>query len=120
MKTLRLALPTKGNNGMKDVISDIFARAVYFTFIDVVDGEIKEVRVEKNKASSIKQGAGPIVAKNLREKSVDVVVSGELGPGAKTLLEMSGIRMVQVAQGVRVTEALTEAIKQLQYPIGQS
>lgn len=120
MKTLRLALPTKGNNGMKDLISDIFARAVYFTFIDVVDGEIKEVRVEKNRASGLKQGAGPIAAKNLREKSVDVVVSGELGPGAKTLLEMSGIRMVQVAPDIGVKEALTEAVKRLQYPIAQS
>ena len=118
MKKLRLALPTKGNNGMKDVISDMFARAVYFTFIDLIDGEIKEVTVEKNQASSLKQGAGPIAAKNLREKSVDVVVSGELGPGAKTLLEMSEIRMVQVAPDINVKEALNEAIKQLQYSIG--
>jgi len=119
MKTLRLALPTKGDRGMKDVVSDVFARAATFTFIDVVDGEIKEVKAEENKASSLKQGTGPIVAKYLTEKGVDVVVAGELGPGAKTLLEISGIRMVRVAPGVKVKEAVTEAIKQLLQPTEQ-
>lgn len=119
MKTLRLALPTKGDRGMKDVISDVFARAATFTFIDVVDGEVKEIRVEENKASGLKQGTGPIVAKTLTEKGVDVVVAGELGPGAKTLLDMSGIRMVRVAPGIKVKEAVTEALKQLLQPSTQ-
>jgi len=119
MKTLRLALPTKGDRGMRDVISNIFARAATFTIIDVVDGEVKEVRVEENKASGLKQGTGPIVAKDLKEKGVDVVVAGELGPGAKTLLDISGIRMVQVAPGIKVKEAVTGALKQLLQPTAQ-
>ncbi len=113
MKTLRLALPTKGDRGMKDMISDIFARAATFTIIDIVEGEVKEVRVEENEASALKQGTGPIVARDLKEKGVDVVVSGELGPGAKTLLDMSGIRRVRVSPGVKVKEAVAEALKQL-------
>jgi predicted Fe-Mo cluster-binding NifX family protein len=120
MKTIRLALPTNGNNGMTALISDVFARAPNFTFIDVVDGEINQVRVEENKAFQLKQGAGPIVAKNLREKNVDVVVSSDLGPGAKTLLELNGIRMIKVTPGVRIKDAVNEAIKQLYYLIAQS
>jgi len=112
MKTLRLALPTKGDRGMRDVVSDVFARAAHFTIIDIVDGEVKEVRVEKNTASALKQGTGPIVAKNLTEKGVDVVVAGELGPGAATLLEMSGIRTIRVAPGVKVSKAVEKAIKE--------
>ena len=111
MKTLRLAVPTKGDRGMKDVISNVFSRAATFTFIDVVDGEVKEVRVEENTASSLKQGTGPIVAKTLNEKGVDIVVAGELGPGAKTLLEMSGIRMIHVESGVRVSKAVEQVLK---------
>jgi predicted Fe-Mo cluster-binding NifX family protein len=41
MKTVRLAVPTKGDKGMRDVVSDIFARAATFTIIDIVDGEVK-------------------------------------------------------------------------------
>jgi predicted Fe-Mo cluster-binding NifX family protein len=119
MKTLRLALPTKGDRGMKDMISDIFARAATFTIIDIVEGEVKEVRVEENKASGLKQGTGPIVARDLKEKGVDVVIAGELGPGAKTLLDMSGITMVRVSPGVKVKEAVAEALNQLLQPTEQ-
>jgi len=110
--SLRLALPTKGGRGMRDVISDVFARAATFTLVDVVDGEVKNVKVEENTASALKQGAGPLVTKTLKEKGVEVVVAGELGFGAKTLLEMSGIRAVQVDTGVKVKDALDEALKQ--------
>ena len=113
MTTLRLALPTMGSRGMRDVVSDVFSRAATFTIIDVEAGEVKHVMVEVNTASDLKQGAGPIVAKNLKEKGVDVIVASEVGPGAQTLLEMSGIRMIQVASGVKVNKATTEALKQL-------
>ena len=53
------------------------------------------------------------MARDLKEKGVNVVVAGELGPGAKTLLEMAGIRMVRVASGVKVKEAVAKALKQL-------
>ena len=59
MKAVRLVVPTKGDRGMRDVVSDVFARAATFTFIDVVDGDVKEVRVEENTASALKQGTGP-------------------------------------------------------------
>lgn len=111
MKTLKLAVPSKGDRGMRDVVSDVFSRATYFTFIDVVDGEVKEVTVEENKASGLKQGTGPIVAKTLRDKGVDIVVAGELGPGARTLLEMGGIGMVRVNPGIRVSVAVKKALR---------
>jgi hypothetical protein len=38
-------------------------------------------------ASDLRHGAGPIVAKTLKDKGVGLIVSGELGPGASTLLE---------------------------------
>jgi predicted Fe-Mo cluster-binding NifX family protein len=54
MTSLRLAFPTKGDRGMSDVISDVFARAATFTLVDVVDGEVKNVKVEENTASALK------------------------------------------------------------------
>jgi predicted Fe-Mo cluster-binding NifX family protein len=111
MKSVKIAVPTKGDRGTRDVVSDVFARAPTFTIIEVVDGEVRNVAVEENPAANLKQGAGPVVAKMLKEKGVNVVASGEMGPGATTLLEMSGIRMVQVDPGVKVKDVL-EKVKE--------
>jgi len=111
MRTIRLAVPTKGDSRMKDVVSDVFARAPTFTYIDIVEGEVKNIRVEVNKAMDLAQGTGPLVAKNLKDNGVNIVVASEVGPGAKTLLEMSGIRMIQVESGVRVSKAVEQVLK---------
>jgi len=110
---MRLAVPTKGSRGMRDVVSDVFARAATFTIIDVVDGKVEEVRVEENAASGLEQGAGPVVARTLKEGGIDAVIAGELGPGATTLLEMGGIKVVRVSPGLRISKAVEKALKEL-------
>ena len=112
-ETLLLAVPTKDERAMKGTVSNIFAKAPTFTFIDVVNGEVCDVRVEENAAADFRQGTGPIVIKNLKDKGVDIVIVGELGPGAKTLIEISGIKMVRVEPGVKVKEAVEIALKEL-------
>ena len=118
-ETLLLAVPTKDERAMNGTVSNIFAKAPTFTFIDVVNGEICGVRVEENTAANLLQGTGPIVIKNLKDKGVDIVIVGELGPGAKTLIEISEIKMVQVEPGVKVKEAVAEALRQLLQPTTQ-
>jgi predicted Fe-Mo cluster-binding NifX family protein len=117
-ETLLLAVPTKGEQAMKEPVSNVFAKAPTFTFVEVVKGEIRGVTVEENKAADLLQGTGPIVIKNLKDKGVDIVIANELGPGAKTLIEISGLQMVQIEAGMTVREAVTEALRQiLQLPI---
>ena len=111
MDRIRLAVPTKGVDGISDVLSEVFARSPTFTYIDIENGEVKNVYIEENKAIELKQGAGPLVVKNLKDKEVDAVIAYELGPGAKTLLEMSGIQMIQMEAGTRVSESVKKAIK---------
>ncbi len=113
MSSVRLAVPTNGKKGMRDTVSKVFARAPIFTIIDVVDGEVQDIRIEENTASGLKQGTGPIIASSLKEKGVNVVVTCETGPGAKILLELSEIRLILVEPGVKVNEAVTEALTQL-------
>ena len=109
MTAIKIAIPTKGDRGMRDEVSDVFARAAYFTIIDLQNGDVEDIAVEKNAASRLKQGTGPIVAKMLKERGVEAVLTGELGPGAKTLLEMSEIRAIRVAPGVKVKDAIVLA-----------
>jgi predicted Fe-Mo cluster-binding NifX family protein len=113
MSSVRLAVPTNGKKGMKDTVSNVFARAPIFTIIDVVDGEVQEIRIEENTASGLKQGTGPIIANSLKEKGVNAVVACELGPGAKILLELSDIKLIFVEPSVKVKDAVTEALSQL-------
>ena len=108
-----LAVPTTGDRGMKETVSDIFAKAPTFTFIDIVDEKVTNVRVEENTASQLKQGTGPIVMKNLKDKGVDIVVAGELGPGAKTLLEFSNIKMIHVERGLEVSQAVERVLEEI-------
>ena len=118
-ETLLLAIPTKGERAMKETVSNVFSKAPTFTFVEVVKGEVRGLTVEENEAADLPQGIGPIVIKNLKDKGVDIVIASELGPGAKTLIEISGIKMVRVEPGVKVKEAVAEALRQILQPTTQ-
>jgi len=45
---LRIAIPTKGHDGLKEVVSNVFGRANTFTIVDVEEGTIKNVKVLEN------------------------------------------------------------------------
>jgi predicted Fe-Mo cluster-binding NifX family protein len=96
---------------LDDAISDIFAKAPVFTFIEIEDGEIKNVEVEENTASKFAQGAGPIVMKELKNRGVDAVIAGEVGPGARTLMEFGGIKLFTVKPGTKISTAVENALE---------
>ena len=102
----RVAIPTKGKGGLEDVVSEVFGRANTFTVVDMEDDVIKNVKVLKNPAVSYQHGAGPIVVKMLIDSGVNVVLSGELGPGASALLEQRNIMMIAVKPGIPVPETI--------------
>ncbi len=101
-----IVVPTEGDRGMRDSVSNIFAKAPYFTFVEVIDGRKDKVTVEENESSSLSQGTGPIVMKGFKDRGVDVVLASEVGPGARTLMDMSRIRLFKVEPGTKVSKAL--------------
>ena len=106
-----IAVPTEGDRGIRDRISGIFAKAPYFTFIEVNDSKRGKTSVQENEASKLAQGTGPIVMKGLKERGVDVILAGDVGPGAKTLMEISGIRLWKIEAGTKVSEAINRYIE---------
>jgi len=106
-----IAVPTEGDRGIRDRVSGVFAKAPYFTFIEVIDRRRGEVSVQENEASKLIQGTGPMVMKNLKDRGVDVVLAGDVGPGAKTLMEISGIRLWKIEAGTKVSKALNHYIE---------
>jgi predicted Fe-Mo cluster-binding NifX family protein len=105
-KKLRIAVPTAGDGGLDDKVSEVFGRATTFTIVNVEEGKLEAVEVFRNPALSYKYGAGPIVVKMLIDRGVTTVVAGELGLGASGLLEQQGISLVRTQPGLMVSEAL--------------
>jgi len=64
---------------MNDIVSSVFSKAPNFTFIDFTDEEVNAIETEEKTASSLKQGSGPIVVKNLKDKGVQAFTVVELG-----------------------------------------
>ena len=106
-----IAIPTEGDRGIRDRVSGIFAKAPYFTFVEVIDSRRGEISVQENEASKFAQGTGPIVMKNLKDRGVDVILAGKVGPGAKTLMEICGIRLWEIEASTKVSEAVSRYIE---------
>jgi len=109
LKKIRVAVPTNGDKGLEDTVSEVFSRANTFTIVDLEEKKIKDVKVLRNSALDYKSGVGPIVIKMLADSNVNVVLAGEIGPGATTLLEQNKIEKIKVEPGITVAEAIKNA-----------
>ena len=108
--TKLVALPTEGKNGLKDRVSEVFSRAKTFTIVKLEEGKPSQVDVLVNTAAELKQGAGPLAVKALKDNGVELVLSGDLGPGATTLLETIGIETIKIEPGLKVSKAIKQAL----------
>lgn len=106
MKKHRIAVPTKGEKGLEDEVSEVFGRTNTLTIIDIVNSEVKDVQVLKNPAASFRFGAGPILIKTLVDMNINVVAAGEFGPGISKLIEDHKMSKVIVKPGMPVKEAI--------------
>lgn len=107
-KELRVAIPIKGKMGLNDSVSDVFGRATAFVVFDIEEKEIKNLKVLENPAISYEHGAGPIVVKMLIENGVNMIMAGEVGPGALGLLEHHNVKKVPIKTGISVKEAIKQ------------
>jgi predicted Fe-Mo cluster-binding NifX family protein len=111
MHKRKIAIPTKGDEGIKDTVSDVFGRAKAFTIIDIKGKKVEKVKVIQSPAESYKHGAGPIVVKTLMDFGVNTVIAGEFGIGISTLLEHFNIAKVEVKPGTSVAEAIKQFLE---------
>jgi len=102
----RIAVATIGDGKLGDVVSSEFGHSRTFTIIDIEDGEVKNVEVLENPAKNMVHGRGPIVGKSLADRGVDIVITGKIGPGASTVLEQLGIKVIVTNPGQKVEDVL--------------
>lgn len=90
----RIVIATQGPRGLDDMVSPMFARAPFFTLVDVEDGEIKNVETMENRFGMMPGGAGMAAAEYMRELNADIVVAGSFGPNSINVLQGMGVKTV--------------------------
>lgn len=103
-----LAIPTNGETGLEDFVSNVFGKSSTFTVMKIEDNQIKDIKILENPASSYEHGAGPIAVKMLVDHGVNMVMAGELGIGASSLLKQYNIKKVSINTGISVKEAVAK------------
>ena len=112
MSKIKLAVPTRGDKGLDDSVSDVFGRSERFVIVEIIDGSIINVETVENPAASYKHGAGPIVVKMLTDMGVTAVAAREFGLGISTLLEQNKIRKFNVEADIPVREAVQKVLRE--------
>jgi len=110
---VKIAVPTKGDKGLEDSVSEVFGRSEKFTIIEATNGSIIKVEIIENPAASYRHGAGPIVVKMLTDMGVTAVAAREFGLGVSTLLEQNGIKKFNVKADITVKEAVQKILEEL-------
>ncbi len=77
MTTLRVAIPSLGEGGLDGKRAGHFGHCDVFTFIDLEDGEIKEISTLQNKEHV--QGGCMVPVNLLAENKVNALVVGGIG-----------------------------------------
>ncbi len=77
MKNGRIAIPSNGEGGLKGTRSGHFGHCDVFTFIDVEDGEIKEVTTQPNQEHV--QGGCMVPVNFLAGHRVSALIVGGIG-----------------------------------------
>lgn len=103
---MRIAVASQSLRGLEDRIPQVFGRSPAFTIIEIEDGMIKRVNVEKNPFADIPHGAGPLTCARLNKLGVKVVIAADFGPTVSTILREAEIEMFIVDSGIKVKDAV--------------
>ena len=103
---MRIAIPTTGKRKLTNKVADTFSRAPNFTIVTIEDNQIKTLDVVHNPGETLDRGAGPLAARLLKENQVDLLLTSELGPGARNILEALEIQIELVEQGNTVKKVV--------------
>lgn len=99
---MKIAVTSQGEN-LEDMVDQRFGRARYFIIYDIEKKEFRTIDNIENMKTM--QGAGVQAAQDIIKEKVDVLLTGNPGPKAYSLLVGSNI-MIFYAAGISVKEAI--------------
>ena len=109
MKNGRIAVPSNGNGGMDGQRAGHFGHCDVFTFIDVEDGEIKEISTIPNQEHV--QGGCMVPVNLLSENKVKALVVGGIGMRPLMGFKQAGIEVYHDASRVEIRPVVEDLIK---------
>jgi predicted Fe-Mo cluster-binding NifX family protein len=110
IKRIKIGIPSQTYAGLEDVVAEVFGKSKTFTIADVEEGRIKNVKVIENPGAAYEYGSGPIAVKTLIDQHVNIVISGELGIGAKGLLDQHNIKHICIEPNTLIKEVLVKTL----------
>ena len=102
---MRVAVTATGED-LSSPVDRVFGRARWFLITDPEGGEVEVLENSQNVNAA--QGAGIQAARQIANKSVDAVLTGNVGPNAFRALEAASIRVFPFESDIlTVRDALT-------------
>ena len=91
-----------------------FGRCEYFVIVDIKDSKISDTKAIKNIGYTKDSGAGISAAEQIGKLGVDILITGDVGPKAKDVLEQLEIKVCKKSGIARaaISEYLNDSIVQ--------
>ena len=88
---MKIAVPTRDGR-----VDDHFGHCAYYTIFNIIDGKVTEItRMASPQGCGCKSGIAPV----LRQMGVAVMLAGNMGQGAKSVLEAQRIEVIRGCSG---------------------
>lgn len=108
---MKILVATQSKGGLEDLVSLVFGRAPTFTIVEVEKEKIKKTEVHTNTAARGFRGVGIQAAQFAANKGVDIIIAGNIGPYASSVLAQIGIDVVTGFVGMKVKDAVQSYLK---------
>lgn len=103
-----IAAASENMNGLNDIIPQVFGRSPAFTIVEIKNGVIEKVKVQRNQSANADHGAGPTTCMRLKMMNVDTVIAAEFGPTVSAILKEAKINMVEMKAGTKIKDAINQ------------
>lgn len=108
MKNGRIAIPSNGQGGLDGTRAGHFGHCDVFTFVDVEDGEIKEVSVLQNQEHA--QGGCMVPVNLLSDNRVTALIVGGIGMRPLMGFKQAGIDVYHDGQQTEIEPVVKDLI----------
>jgi len=106
---MRIAIPSETDEGLNGFVAEHFGRAPYYVIVDIEEGKIVKVQVEKTPSTEHVFG---LIPRFLKERKVDLIIAMRMGPRARELFRQLGIRVITGASG-RIIDLINELKREI-------
>lgn len=114
----KIAVATQ-QGGLEDQVSQVFGRCQTYTIVETDGNEIQGSEVVQNQYANATSGAGIQAAGLVANQGAEAVIAGNFGPNVVSVLNQSGVKLVQ-SSGMTVRDAVQGYLDGELQPVSQA